>query len=380
MSIGRIIFAVIAFIGVFGGMNFYVGRRLFQTLAFHFPNINARIFTGLYIVVAVSFILARLPLPSIIRSIFNSIGSVWMGVWVYLMVFFIITDAIILIGSVAKIIPAGLLLNVQFYARIIAIVLSIGVISYGIYNANQTKIVSYDIQLNRQLSDEMKIVLIADLHLGDTNGENRLEDIVMGINSLNPDIVCIAGDIFNDDFYIIQDPDRASALLRRIETTHGVFASLGNHDGGRTLPEMMDFLERSNIQLLNCEHVIIDERLILIGRLDASPIGGFGDMSRKNFSEIMEQVDIYLPIVVIDHNPANIHEYGNEVDLILAGHTHRCQIFPGSLFTRAMFTVDYGHYQRDSASPHVIVTQGVSTWQMPMRVGTDNEIVIIRLS
>ena len=379
MSIGRIIFAAIAFIGVFGGMNIYVGRRLFQTLAFHLPNINARIFAGLYIVVATSFILARLPLPSVIRGIMNSIGSIWMGVWVYLMVFFILTDIIILIGSAAKIIPPGLLLNVRFYARVVSVVLSIGVISYGIYNATQTKIVSYDIQLNGRLSEEMNIVLIADLHLGDTNGENRLEDIVMGINSLNPDIVCIAGDIFNDDFYLIQDPDRASALLQRIESTYGVYAVLGNHDGGRTLPSMIDFLERSNIQLLNCEHVIIDERLVLIGRLDTMAIGGFGDMSRKDFSEIMEQIDVDLPIVVIDHNPANIDEYGNEVDLILAGHTHRGQIFPGSLFTRAMFTVDYGHYQRDSDNPHVIVTQGVSTWQMPMRVGTDNEIVKIQL-
>ena len=377
MSIGRIALAVIAIIGFLGGMNYYVGRRLFQTLTFHFPKINLLIYTGIYIVIAVSFILARLPLPAVIRSLMNSIGSIWMGVWVYLMVFFILTDIIIFVGSAVKIIPAGLLLNVQFYARIISIVLSIGIISYGLYNANQTKIVSYDIQLNGRLSEEMTIVLIADSHLGDTNGEERLEDIVAGINSLNPDIVCIAGDIFNDDFYNIQDPERASALLQRIESTYGVYAVLGNHDGGRTLPEMMEFLERSNVTLLNCEHAIIDERLILIGRLDASPIGGFGEMSRKDFSEITNQIDENLPIVVMDHNPGHIGEYGNDVDLILAGHTHRGQIFPGSLFTRAMFTVDYGHYQRDSDSPHVIVTQGVSTWQMPMRVGTNNEIVSI---
>jgi len=225
----------------------------------------------------------------------------------------------------------------------------------------------------------MKIVLIADLHLGDTNGEKRLEDIVQGINYLSPDIVCIVGDIFNDDFYIIRDPDRASALLRNIKSTYGIYASLGNHDGGRTLPETIDFLERSNVKLLNCEHIVIDERLVLIGRLDASPIGGFGDMRRKDFSEIMEQIDVNLPIVVMEHNPVHIDEYGDEVDLILSGHTHRGQIFPGNLITRAIYTVDYGHYQRDASSHHVIVTQGVSTWQMPMRVGTDNEIVSIRL-
>jgi hypothetical protein len=81
----------------------------------------------------------------------------------------------------------------------------------------------------------------------------------------------------------------------------------------------------------------------------------------------------------MEHNPSHIDEYGSEADLILAGHSHRGQMFPGSLVTRAMFTVDYGYYQADANSPHVIVTSGVSTWGPPMRVGTNNEIVSITL-
>ena len=38
---------------------------------------------------------------------------------------------------------------------------------------------------------------------------------------------------------------------------------------------------------------------------------------------------------------------------------------------------DRGHYQKDAESPHIIVTQGVHTWMMPMRVGTNNEIVSV---
>jgi predicted MPP superfamily phosphohydrolase len=86
-----------------------------------------------------------------------------------------------------------------------------------------------------------------------------------------------------------------------------------------------------------------------------------------------------MPVIVMEHNPARIGEYGGEVDLILAGHSHRGQMFPGSLITRAMFAVDYGHYQKDADSPHVIVTSGVSTWGPPMRVGTNSEIVVITL-
>jgi predicted MPP superfamily phosphohydrolase len=228
----------------------------------------------------------------------------------------------------------------------------------------------------------MNIVLISDLHLGDVNSERHLERVAQKINSLNPDIVCIVGDIFNDDFYTIRDPGRTSELLENIEATYGVFASLGNHDGNMagTLNQMMDFLEQSNVELLNCEHIIIDERLILIGRLDASPIGGFGEMSRKDFADILAQIEAEsLPIVVMDHNPANISEYCENIDLILAGHTHGGQIFPGNLIVRAFHTARHGHYQINEGNTHVVVTQGAGTWLMPLRVGTDNEVVKLLL-
>lgn len=81
----------------------------------------------------------------------------------------------------------------------------------------------------------------------------------------------------------------------------------------------------------------------------------------------------------MDHTPSNLGQYGNKVDLILAGHTHKGQIFPGSLITKLIFEVDYGYYQKDANSPHVVVSSGVGTWGMPMRVGTNNEIVCIQL-
>jgi hypothetical protein len=225
----------------------------------------------------------------------------------------------------------------------------------------------------------MKIVLISDLHLGEVNSERNLERMVQAINELNPDIVCIAGDIFNDDFYAIRNPDRASALFRSINAAYGVYACLGNHDGGRTLGKMINFLEESNIKLLNDEYVIIDGRAALFGRLDSSPIGGFGELKRQDISQTIASVGANMPVIVMDHSPSNIEEYGNEVDLILAGHTHRGQMFPGKLFTNRLFIVDYGHYQKDVNSPHVIVTSGLSTWLPPMRVGTQNEIASILL-
>ncbi|GIX59406.1 serine/threonine protein phosphatase [Bacillus paranthracis] len=308
------------------------------------------------------------------------IGSYWMGILIYLVIFFLLADLLILTGSILKIIPTPIPQSIPFFASLAVILLTVSFVSYGIYNANQIKHVSYDIQTKETtLSDGMKIILISDLHLGAVNSEKRLESIVQKINKLEPDLVCIAGDIFNDDYNALQDPERAINLLKSITATYGVYGSLGNHDGGKTFGDMINFLERSDIRLLNDEYVIIDERLVLFGRVDPSPIGGFGELKRKDVSEMIASLDASMPIVVMDHTPSNLVQYGNEVDLVLAGHTHRGQIFPGNLITNAVFEVDYGYYQKDADSPNVIVTSGVGTWGMPMRVGSNNEIVSIIL-
>lgn len=380
MSKIGMILGVIFILTFYGGSSFYIGRKIFQWMKLLFPQINGTIYGVIYVFFALSLIMVFLPLPAIIKGVMSWIGSYWIGILIYLVIFFLLADLLILTGSILKIIPTPIPQSIPFFATLAVILLTVSFVSYGIYNANQIKHVSYDIQTKETtLSDGMKIILISDLHLGAVNSEKRLESIVQKINKLEPDLVCIAGDIFNDDYNALQDPERAINLLKSITATYGVYGSLGNHDGGKTFGDMINFLERSDIRLLNDEYVIIDERLVLFGRVDPSPIGGFGELKRKDVSEMIASLDASMPIVVMDHTPSNLVQYGNEVDLVLAGHTHRGQIFPGNLITNAVFEVDYGYYQKDADSPNVIVTSGVGTWGMPMRVGSNNEIVSIIL-
>jgi len=381
MSIMRIVLTLVIMLSVMGGANFYVARRIYGWLSLLLPQINAKIYIGAYILLVLITILgfARsfLPVPVTIKNILGWISSYSIGIFAFLIMLFFVTDLVLFLGGIVKVIPQPMPSSIRFCAGLLVLVLTAGIVGYGAYNATQVRHVSYDIEIG--FTEEMKVVMIADLHLGTTNNESNLAKIVQGVNSVEPDIVCIVGDIFNDDYFAIRNPDAAAALLKSINATYGVYAVLGNHDAGRTLNEMMAFLERSNINLLNDEYVIIDERLILLGRLDPSPIGGFGDMQRNDTADILAAIDTSLPVVVMEHNPSVIDQYGRETDLILSGHTHSGQIFPGSLITRAMFTVSYGHYQEDSDSPHVIVTSGVGTWGTPLRVGTNNEIVSIGL-
>lgn len=364
----------------YGGTNFYIGKRIFQFFGYLFPSFSLKGFVGIFSVISLSIVVANLiPFPRI-KGAISWIGAYWMGIYAYLCMFFLISDGVILLGKLFSIIPNPVPQRLRFYATMGVVALTMGMVGYGIYNAKQIKHVSYTIQLREMaLKNEMKIVLISDLHLGAVHSEKRIPKIVQEINHLEPDLVCIVGDIFNDDFHGIRQPDQVIDLLKGIKAKYGVYASLGNHDGGKTFNEMVHFLEESNIKLLMDEQITIDDRLILIGRIDPSPIGGFGEMKRRETREFLTSINTDLPIVVMDHTPSRIDQYGSEVDLVLSGHTHRGQIFPFHWITNAIFTLDYGYYHKDDKYPHFIVTSGVGTWGPPMRIGSNCEIVSITL-
>ncbi|WP_211267848.1 metallophosphoesterase [Paenibacillus antarcticus] len=302
-----------------------------------------------------------------------------MGIYFYMLLLLIIMDIILFIGSIIKLIPAPVPKSIVFHTRSLVIITVIGLVLYGVYNANQIREVSYEVQIDKDTSlDNLNVVLISDLHLGYINDVAFIADIVDRINALQPDVVLMSGDIFNGNYYALSDPSTAIEELNSIKSTYGVYASLGNHDAGRSYDKIVSFIEKSNIHLLNDEHIIIDNKFVLIGRKDSSPIGEQGT-SRGDVSGIFNKIDKKFPVIVMDHQPANMIEYGNEVDLIVSGHTHQGQVFPANLITNAMFTVDYGYYQKDKDSPQVIVTSGVGTWGPPLRIGTNSEIVQITI-
>lgn len=378
-----IIVAMLMMLTVFGGLNYYISRRVYQGLVYVFQNIRFSVvfvvFLILTVVMMLGFARSMLPVSAGIKHVLGVISSYWMGVFAYLLIFTIVADVLRFVFWVCRL-PFTKAPGFRFALFAVTVALTLVTVLYGIHHARQIQHVSYEVKVEGKVDiSDMNIVMISDLHLGAVGSEARLENIVDEINGLNPDLVCIAGDFFDTDFASVREPKRAIEIISGINSTYGTYACLGNHDTGQTLDQMLDFMEKCNIRVLNDEYVVIDDRLVLVGRLDASPIGGYGDMSRKELSEFFVDEDEKLPVLVMDHNPANIDTYTDEADIIVSGHTHRGQIFPGNLATAFMYTVDHGYYRKDENSPQVIVTSGVGTWGMPMRVGTDSEIISIRV-
>jgi hypothetical protein len=65
------------------------------------------------------------------------------------------------------------------------------------------------------------------------------------------------------------------------------------------------------------------------------------------------------------------------IRLTLAGHTHRGQIFPFGLIVGRIESPLYGLHRRGDSV--LYVTSGTGLWGPRMRLGTDNEIVVIEL-
>ncbi|AIQ26716.1 metallophosphoesterase [Paenibacillus sp. FSL H7-0737] len=379
------VFAFLFIFAMYAASNYYIARKIFKWLQHVFSNINGIIYGVIYSLCAVTIIInlllssSAMTTDSSIVNFIGQFGDYWMGIYFYLFLLLLLSDVILLISKWIKIIPSPAPKRVIFHTRSVALILVIGLVSYGIYNANQIKEVTYPIQIHKSTSlDHLNIVLISDLHLGYVNDVKFIEDVVDRINNMQPDIVLMSGDIFNGNYYALSNPSKGIELLNTIQSTYGVYACLGNHDAGRSYDEIVNFIDKSNIRLLNDEHVVIDNQFVVVGRRDSSPIGDQGN-ARAVTSEVMSSINTTMPVIVMDHQPTNMIQYGDDVDLILSGHTHQGQVFPANLITNAMFTVDYGHYQKNQNSPNVIVTSGAGTWGPPLRIGTNSEIALIKV-
>jgi len=362
---------------ILGTSFYYVGRKIFRWLRLVIPAIHIQIFIGICVFFVLTIVFSFLPFDINVKKILVWFAWFLIGFFVYTLLFFILSDIVLLVGRIIKSIPTPMPQIFIVIAGWIVLAVAMGMVSYCVYHASKIKHASYTVQIEKETSlKSLNIVLVSDIHLGYINDDKWLAKIVDKINKLEPDIVCIAGDIFNDNFTALPNPEKAVYSLQSIKSKYGVFACVGNHDGGKTFDDMLRFLEQGNVRTLLDEYFVVEDKFIVVGRRDSRPIGGQGE-ARKEITHVIEGMNENLPVIVLDHNPANIKEYGRGIDLILSGHTHRGQMFPANIITNLMYDVDYGHYQKSKDSPQVVVTSGVGVWGPPFRIGTNNEAVSI---
>ena len=354
----------------------------------------------IYLFVVFSILIAFMAPASGFRRFMKLLSNYWLGVLVYTIMTVGIADGLrLLLKYPLKNLnfPGRALLFGNVGTAVVGVVCAVIITTvsiYGMINAGNIQTTKYAISIDKKAGnlDSLNVVLIADLHLGYNIGCRHMEKMVEKINAQNPDLVVVAGDIFDNEYEALENPDRLAAILRGIQSKYGVYACYGNHDiqekilagftfGGKEKKEssvkMDKFLEKAGITLLRDEYTLIDNSFYLYGRPDYERPGR-GIDERKSPQEITADMDLSLPVLVIDHEPRELQELADAgVDADLCGHTHDGQLFPGNLTIKLMWENACGYLKKDNM--HSIVTSGVGLFGPNMRVGTKSEICDIMI-
>lgn len=359
------IIMTLVFLVVLAGSNIYLTRRVAWIL-------SAENTWWLHVVFVVVPVLMMTGL-FVFSNATSAIGTIMYSVSAF-------TTGIVLFFLMSMLATELVHLSLRFQpARfgLFAVVLTLLVTSLGTWKAFRVQLTQKDIFI-RELSREVRIMHLSDIHLGHFRGEAFLRKLVVMSHEAGPDLVVITGDLFDGRKQLAQE-----TLVSLKQFTVPVFFVEGNHDGYSGVKEIKQYLRQYGVRVLENEVVEVGA-LQLVGldhmRADGDAPRMHAIQNGKTIKEVLAnlEVDRTRPSVLLHHSPDGI-EYASEkgIDLYLAGHTHGGQLFPVTYLNDLLFK-----YNRGLASyngTQIFVSMGAGTFGPPMRIGTKGEITLLRL-
>ncbi len=246
----------------------------------------------------------------------------------------------------------------------------------------------------------LRLAVISDLHVGGLHMTlPRVAQIVAAANALQPDLALLLGD------FVASRPRRAgdplppewARELAKLQAPDGVYAILGNHDWwqdeatqiARRGPTQAGLaLEAAGINVLENRALRLDTR--------AGPLwlAGLGDQIAflkrvrglprgvADLAATLAQIeDDGAPAIMMAHEPDAFAHMPSRIGLTLSGHTHGGQVrlFGWSPLVPSRYgnRYAYGHVQENGRD--LVVSGGLGTSKLPVRLGIPPEIVCIDL-
>jgi len=219
-----------------------------------------------------------------------------------------------------------------------------------------------------QPEKRMRLVFFSDLHIGEAMTPDYIARAVKLIQDQQPDLILCGGDFIDHRAVYAYDP-RVMASLRSLHAPMGVYYVLGNHEYRDDLEANIRWVSEVGGTLLRDSIAFPGNGpLTLIGRDD------WVNGNRKPFEVIANEADpMRGPVVLMEHTPASIDSIGDSpVDLILCGHTHGGQIWPGQLMVWWRYGMVSG--TRPVGEREVCISSGIGSAGATYRVGTRSEI------
>jgi predicted MPP superfamily phosphohydrolase len=236
----------------------------------------------------------------------------------------------------------------------------------------------------------LTITVIADLHAGGPNmGLARVEEVVRVANLLKSDLVVLLGDYFATHRFVTEVVPHAAwaGALAQLKAPLGVWSILGNHDWWYDVDGTRKALAAAGIPLLENETRLLGEAPQRFW------LAGLGDQlayrrGHRRFEGVddlpgtMQRITTDDPVILLAHEPDIFTEVPGRVALTLAGHTHGGQIriplvWPS--FVPSMYGARFAYGHIVEQGRHMVVSGGLGTAKVPLRLGVPPEIVRITL-
>lgn len=338
----------------------YLGWAVYCWLTSFLDTMNPWVFGFFWLVAAYSYLIGR-------------IGHKWLGFTILGSYWFAFLQYAILLIPVANV--TVLLVDFKNDVLIIgsvAATILLLIFIVGTYLAYSPVVRHLEVAVEGEAADPLHMVIGSDFHLGVLSGKRHLRRFVEKTNSLEPDVVFLAGDLVDDDpvWYARYG---MSEVMEQLNPSLGVYGVLGNHEYyGKKIPLLVRLMEKSGVNILRDETILVGNRFYLTGREDRT------NGKRHSLAQLKPEKG-GLPWIIMDHTPSDLKmpvELG--ADFHMSGHTHKGQMWPNHLVTKRIFELDYGY--RLIKKTHFVVSSGFGFWGPPLRLGSRSELWSVKMT
>ena len=249
---------------------------------------------------------------------------------------------------------------------------TVGYGTYGVLRGPSVKRVTVPLAKLPRSAHGFRIAVVSDIHLGPVLGRGFAQKVVDTINSTQPDLIAVVGDLVDGS---VKNLGPAAAPLAQLRARHGSFFVTGNHEYFSGAEQWLEEVRRLGI------HTLENARTELPGfdLAGVNDLQGESEGQGPDFGKALGDRDTTRACVLLAHQPVQIHEaVKHGVDLQLSGHTHGGQLWPGNFIAAAANPTVAGLERYGDTE--LYVSRGAGAWGPPTRVGAPSDITVVELA
>lgn len=312
------------------------------------------------------------------------IRGMWFVIFMHMVVFLLVIDLFgLIVRKCRRNKPFPYWVKAVYRSGLLAVLAAVAVTGFGYWNMHHIVKTEYTVQTDKEMREEgYTIVFFSDLHYGTTMNAEQLKQAADRIERESPDMIILGGDIVDERTSLAQMRE-AFEIMGNMDARFGIFYVYGNHDKNEyarnpayTAQELADTIEQAGIRILEDETCEINGELLLIGRADRGHDSG----ARQTIVQLVESADAGMEWILVDHQPVEYAEAAESgCGLMLSGHTHAGQVWPGGLLADLFRMNELTYGCRKEGNLTEVVSSGIAGWGYPVRTEKHSEYVVIHL-